>query len=163
MIRDWISDTLRSISRVSSIEKGVDDNGNIIAIYLKPMIEELRQLSKTPLDEKVDEDRFNLVRAQIVNAFDSESTKHLLDNMALLSCPDNSRLNNAIFPVKRDRVIEMELEGRFIPPCTRNVFLKIYSKADTQPYFWSKEDKVDYIREINRVFDEFKLEVRNEN
>lgn len=163
VIRDWISDTLRSISRVSSIEKGVDDNGNIIAINLKPMIEELQQLSKTPSDEKVDEDRFNLVRAQIVNAFDSESTKHLLDNMALLSCPDNSRLNNAIFPVKRDRVIEMELEGRFIPPCTRNVFLKIYSKADTQPYFWSKEDKVDYIREINRVFYEFKLEVRNEN
>lgn len=104
-----------------------------------------------------------MVRAKIVNAFDSESTKHLLDNMALLSCPDNSRLNNAIFPVKRDRVIEMELEGRFIPPCTRNVFLKIYSKADTQPYFWSKEDKNDYIREINRVFEDFKREVSHDN
>lgn len=163
VIRDWISDTLRSIRRISSIEKGIDDEGNIIVTNLKPMIEELLQLSKTPLDEKVDEDRFNLVRAQIVNAFDSESTKHLLDNMALLSCPDNSRLNNAIFPVKRDRVIEMELEGRFIPPCTRNVFLKIYSKADTQPYFWSKEDKIDYIREINRVFDDFKIEVSHDN
>ena len=163
VIRDWISDTLRSIGRISSIEKGFDDEGNIIVTPLKPLIEELLQLSKTPLDEKVDEDRFNLVRAKIVNAFDSESTKHLLDNMALLSCPDNSRLNNAIFPVKRDRVIEMELEGRFIPPCTRNVFLKIYSKADTQPYFWSKEDKIDYIREINRVFDDFKLEVSHDN
>lgn len=52
---------------------------------------------------------------------------------------------------------------RTVSPCTRNVFLKIYSKADTQPYFWSKEDKFDYIREINRVFDEFKLEVKNGN
>ena len=128
MIRDWISDTLCSISRVSSIEKGVDDNDNIIAIDLKPMIKELKQLSKTPSDEKVDADRFNLVRAKIVDAFDSESTKHLLDNMALLSCPDNSRLNNAIFPVKRDRVIEMELKGHFIPPALVMCFLRFTVK-----------------------------------
>ena len=155
--------TLNSIGRVTVIEKGVDENGNSVSVNIKPLVEELTRLSQTPIDEKIDNERFNLVRAQIVSAFDSESTKHLLDNMALLSCPDNSRLNNAIFPVKRDRVIEMELEGRFIPPCTRNVFLKIYSSADTQPYFWSKADKEDYVRDINRIFDDFKSSVANDN
>ena len=75
---------------------------------------------------------------------------------SLLSCPDNARLNNAIFPVKRDRIINMELEGKFIPPCTRNVFLKIYSKADSQPFFWSYEDKQNYVNEIKKVFNNFK-------
>lgn len=163
VIRVWINDTLNSISRVTVIEKGADENGNSVSVNIKPLVEELTRLSQTPIDEKIDNERFNLVRAQIVSAFDSESTKHLLDNMALLSCPDNSRLNNAIFPVKRDRVIEMELEGRFIPPCTRNVFLKIYSRADTQPYFWSKADKEDYVRNINRIFNDFKSSVANDN
>ena len=55
----------------------------------------------------------------------------------------------------------MEREGKFIPPCTRNVFLKIYSKADSQPYFWSYEDKMNYVDEIKKVFNKFKEEYGN--
>ncbi len=163
IIRDWINDTLRSIGHVSSIEKGKDENGDIICIDVKPLVEELADLSLTPQGKDIDVEKFNLLRAKIVNAFDSESTLHILDNMALLSCPDNAKLNNAIFPVKRDRIIEMELEGRFIPPCTRNVFLKMYSNADTQPYFWSKADKEQYVEEINKTFNDFKRSVANDN
>ena len=81
--------------------------------------------------------------------------------MALLSSPDNASLNNAIFPVTSDRIIQMEREGNFIPPCTRNVFLKIYSKADSQPYFWSYEDKYNYVNEIKNVFNKFKNDYAN--
>jgi hypothetical protein len=36
------------------------------------------------------------------------------------------------------------------------VFLKLYSKADNQPSFWSTRDKADYIEEIENVFNDFK-------
>ena len=107
---------------------------------------------------EIDIDEFNSLKDKIIDTFESESTKHELENMALLSRPANASLNNAIFPVKRDRIIQMEREGKFIPPCTRNVFLKIYSKADSQPYFWSYEDKMNYVDEIKKVFNKFKEE-----
>jgi len=150
IIREWISDTLNSISRITTINKSTTDDEDIVDI--SPLKSELREMSKSDNIDKYD---FNRVRERIIEAFDSHATMHALENMALLARPDNSSLNNAIFPVKRDRIIEMERQGRFIPPCTRNVFLKLYSKADSQPYFWSTSDKSDYIAEINRVFNQF--------
>lgn len=152
-IREWIEDTLSSIEHIDTIDKGVDENEQPCIIRMSDYTSELRSILKS---EKIDKDAFNSIRFRIVEAFDSDDTKHALENMALLSCPDNSRLNNAIFPVKRDRIIRMEREGSFIPPCTRNVFLKLYSNADNQPYFWSTRDKADYVAEIEKVFNDFK-------
>ena len=152
-IREWINDTLASIGHISEIDKGVNEDGEIQRVDIRPLIDELKTMS---VSDSIDKEAFNNLRARIVRDFESEGTKHELENMALLSRPDNSRLNNAIFPVKRDRIIQMEREGSFVPPCTRNVFLKLYSKADNQPYFWSKRDKEDYVAEIKKVFEEFK-------
>lgn len=152
-IREWIEDTLSSIEHIDTIDKGVDEKEQPWIIRMSDYTSELRSILKS---EKIDRDAFNSLRFRIVEAFDSDGTKHALENMALLSCPDNSRLNNAIFPVKRDRIIRMEREGSFIPPCTRNVFLKLYSNADSQPYFWSTRDKADYVTEIENVFNDFK-------
>ena len=153
VIKEWITDTLEAIKDINSIIKDEETEDGVVS--LAPLKEELASMSG---QENIDEEKFNLLRAKIVDAFESRSTKHLLDNMALLSCPDNAMLNNAIFPVKRNRIIAMEREGRFIPPCTRNVFLKLYSKSDSQPFFWSHADKVDYMEEIKRVFNNFKKE-----
>lgn len=165
VIKSWIDDTLASIEHVDTIVKPtkiVDDDGveKIDSVYidirgLKDQLQVLKQ------EEDIDIDEFNSLKERFIEAFESDSTKHELDNMALLSSPDNASLNNAIFPVKRDRIIQMEREGRFIPPCTRNVFLKIYSKADSQPYFWSYEDKYNYVNEIKNVFNKFKNEYAN--
>lgn len=165
VIKSWIDDTLASIEHVDTFKKPtkiVDDDGveKIDSVYidirgLKDQLQVLKQ------EEDIDIDEFNSLKERFIEAFESDSTKHELDNMALLSSPDNASLNNAIFPVKRDRIIQMEREGRFIPPCTRNVFLKIYSKADSQPYFWSYEDKYNYVNEIKNVFNKFKNEYAN--
>lgn len=152
-IREWIEDTLSSIEHIDTIDKGTSEDGQQILLNISEYKSELRSILTA---EKIDKDAFNSIRVRIIEAFESTGTKHAMENMALLSCPDNSRLNNAIFPVKRDRIIQMEREGSFIPPCTRNVFLKLYSKADNQPYFWSTRDKADYIAEIENVFSDFK-------
>lgn len=152
-IREWIEDTLSSVEHIDTVDKGTSEEGQSVIIDISDYKSKLRSILAS---EKIDKDVFNSIRVRIVEAFDSAGTQHELENMALLSCPDNSRLNNAIFPVKRDRIIKMEREGSFIPPCTRNVFLKLYSKADNQPYFWSTRDKADYVEEIENVFNDFK-------
>ncbi len=161
VIKSWIDDTLASIQHVDSIVKPTkkvgEDGVEKIVVDLTELKGQLQEM-KQKLDTDFDIDEFNSLKEKFIEAFESDSTKHELDNMALLSRPDNASLNNAIFPVKRDRIIQMEREGKFIPPCTRNVFLKIYSKADSQPYFWSYEDKQNYMNEIKNVFNKFKNE-----
>ena len=46
----------------------------------------------------------------------------------------------------------MDKEGKYIPICTRRVFMKYYSKSEeTQLNFWGKLDRDSYIEEINTV------------
>lgn len=165
VIKNWIDDTLTSIEHVDTVVKSIktvgDDGGELVESVSVDLTDLKNQLQEMKERTDIDTEEFNVLKENIIEVFESNSTKHELDNMALLSCSDNASLNNAIFPVKRDRIIQMEREGKFIPPCTRNVFLKIYSKADSQPYFWSYEDKLNYVNEIKNVFNKFKNEYAN--
>ena len=80
---------------------------------------------------------------------------HTIDNLALLSTKNNSSLNNNIFPIKRDIIIQKDKEGEFIPICTKNVFLKYYSKEISKLYFWQEKDREEYISEIKNVLKKF--------
>jgi hypothetical protein len=53
--------------------------------------------------------------------------------------------------IKRNIIIDREKKGSFIPICTRNVFLKYYSKNASQLYFWEQSDKEDYYNSIITV------------
>ena len=52
---------------------------------------------------------------------------HSLSNLALVASGHNSALNNAVFEVKRRRILELDRQGAYIPICTRQVFLKYYT------------------------------------
>lgn len=71
---------------------------------------------------------------------------HSISNLALLPSHANSALSNAVFEVKRQKIIEMDKQGAYIPVCTRHVFLKYFSGADAQQiHFWSLRDRESYL------------------
>ncbi|MGP1576558.1 MAG: DUF262 domain-containing protein [Treponema sp.] len=78
-----------------------------------------------------------------------------IDNLALLSSVDNSSLSNNIFPIKRDKIIELDSKGAFIPLCTKNVFLKYYSKDVTQNVIWTQKDREAYLSAIKDTLFEY--------
>lgn len=83
---------------------------------------------------------------------------HSIANLALLSHGANAALNNAVFEVKRHKVLEMDRRGDYIPPATRNVFLKYYAPADgLQPHFWSMADKQAYLDAIKKELKDYLL------
>ena len=154
-IRKWLEDTYDAIQSINTIEKEVkktDENGNdyyeieILKID-SPLKNEVHELL---VAEKIDPNTFNILKNKLINIFESESI-HELDNLALLSKKDNSALNNSIFPVKRNKIIQMEKEGKYIPITTRNLFFKYYNDADMQPFYWSKSDKKKYIKNIEDI------------
>ena len=151
-MKKWIEDTYKAIEHIQNFERIVtkkDDNNEYYEEIEKVEVSEdikLKMLEMINSDNIIPEN-FNLLKSQLTIMFDSESV-HVLDNLALLSRKHNSSLNNAIFPVKRNRIIELQKEGKYVPLTTMNVFLKYYSKSDLQPFYWSKADKEIYFNEI---------------
>jgi hypothetical protein len=79
----------------------------------------------------------------------AEVDVHSISNLALLDAGTNSALSNGVFEVKRREVLDRDREGRFIPPCTRNVFLKYYTRAAGQQlHFWGPADREGYLDAI---------------
>ena len=146
-IRKWLEDTyeaIKDIKRIiidSSEDQSQESNHFLNNEQFKSRILELLS------HDKIDENHFNQLKNDLIKIFDSESV-HVLDNLALLSTRQNSTLNNAIFPVKRNKIIQLEKEGKYIPITTKNVFLKYYTDSDLQPYYWSKADKQNYYNDI---------------
>jgi Protein of unknown function (DUF1524) len=74
---------------------------------------------------------------------------HAISNLALLDRDDNSALNNGAFEVKRRAIIKLDMAGSYIPVCTRNVFLKYYTRAQGQQlHFWGALDREGYLKNL---------------
>lgn len=76
---------------------------------------------------------------------------HSIENMALLSKNDNSKLNNGLFPVKRERIIELEKNGAFIPIATKKVFQKYFEGCTKQLSKWEEKDRNAYLKNIKET------------
>lgn len=96
-------------------------------------------------------DAFELLAPEVLAALaptgdGAHDAVHAITNLALLAADDNSALGNAAFEVKRRQVIELDRRGAFVPPCTRQVFLKYFTDADAQQvHFWSEDDRRAYL------------------
>ncbi|SFN95760.1 DUF262 domain-containing protein [Proteiniclasticum ruminis] len=136
----------------------VDFQNQIEDIQLK---EQLRKLESEILEvnyEVLNWDKFMLLANRIGIFFSEKETiysdeMHGLSNLALLGQAENSALNNGVFELKRRTIISMDKDGKYIPICTKRVFLKYYNKNATQGnyYFWSYEDRKNYLEEIKAV------------
>ena len=141
-----LKDIKRGLQENSTEKKDIDD-----------LLKEMNLVVSHIEDKKYKgsiRDEFNLVSSAVINFLsdgDDKSQMHTLSNMALLTVGENAALNNSTFDVKRMKTIEMDKEGDYIPPCTKNVFLKYYSSSDTKLHFWSEEDRKEYINAINNV------------
>ncbi|MEK5489821.1 DUF262 domain-containing protein [Paenibacillus sp. FSL R7-0297] len=76
-------------------------------------------------------------------------------NLALLDCHTNRSYKEAQFLDKRKIIIERESKGLFVPLCTKNVFLKVYSKNLDDMDVWHEKDKAEYVSAVNQTLNTF--------
>ena len=109
--------------------------------------------------KNLNRERFQELFDKVINSLGLEQNTeyiHSLSNMALLGRDENSALNNSTFDVKRDKILEMDKRGDYIPICTRRVFLKYYTQsAHNQIHFWGEEDRKDYRAAMNAILKPF--------
>lgn len=102
----------------------------------------------------------------------SINEKDKLWNFTLLDFSTNRSYGNSIFPVKRrvvigkdqgknisidDELNVIESDGAiaFIPPCTKNLFLKYYNPTTNNLREWDRNDAVAYLNNIKTVLIDF--------
>lgn len=113
---------------------------------------------------RIDASTFRALQQEIVEAFAGTEGNglgddvHRLPNLALLSRGVNSALGNSVFEVKRREILRRDRAGQYIPPCTRNVFLKYYTDgAYQQLHVWGPQDRAAYFGEMVRILSPFLL------
>lgn len=101
----------------------------------------------------------------------NDAEKNQIWNFCLLNASTNRSYGNAIFPVKRQTIIEKDQginSGQddnkqtskknviaFVPPVTKNVFLKYYTKSNVQFRTWNKSDAEAYRDNIYTTLEKF--------
>jgi hypothetical protein len=108
------------------------------------------------IDQKPFETLVNDVYAAIKKLSDADDTNiHSISNLCLIDSYTNSQLNNSVFDVKREIIKERELKGHYIPICTRNVFMKSYTKYSLNNAYWTPDDRKGYLESIKQAYDYF--------
>lgn len=72
-----------------------------------------------------------------------------IGNLTLLDSKTNRSYKESSFDIKRKIIIDREAKGLFVPLCTKNVFLKVYSDDLSNMSQWTDQDKEDYKKAIN--------------
>lgn len=144
-IKQWLNDAFKQLTLVKPTKKERKE----IKDDLINEINDLLKLSQI----KRDNPEFFRLQNSIFDFFGE--TVHTLDNLALLSSSINSSLSNNIFPLKREILINKDKNGEFVPLCTKNVFLKYYSRNIQDLFFWSNNDRKDYLKEIKSTIKNF--------
>lgn len=108
-------------------------------------------------ETKIDDAEFTALYQDVYEYFVGEDVPWMdeLGNLALLDAATNRSYKNALFPVKRARIIQNDMCGIFVPICTKNVFLKFYSQISSDLRFWKKSDADDYSTAIAKILVDF--------
>ena len=142
-IKEWLEAHIQSLRSIGQQES-----------LINAMQTLLQTIAENPKTARVTSE-FEQLQPLVVEALSpqGEDTEyiHLLSNMALLSVPQNSAINNYTFDAKRNIIIEMDKKGKYIPFCTKMVFLKYYSSRETNLHFWSQTDRTTYRKAMDEV------------
>ncbi len=111
---------------------------------------------------------------------DPEKEKNMIWNFVLLDYKTNRSYGNAIFPAKRRIIIgkdqgkKININGNltesvgsekiaFVPPVTKNVFLKYYNTSVDDLRTWNKTDAQSYMDNISATLSEFGVKFNEKN
>jgi hypothetical protein len=111
------------------------------------------------INNKSNSKQFVDLKIKIIEKLDesenNEEVKNSIGNLTLLDSQTNRGYGNALFPTKRRIIIEKDTNGKFIPICTKNVFLKYFDKRGYSRTQWTAEDIDNYQSHIGLILEDF--------
>lgn len=114
-----------------------------IEAKLRSDLRDFVSLTQKEATDKVFDDLYERVLV-VFRENDEDIADNGISNLTLLDQNTNRSYQNAVFAVKRQRLLFLDQSGVFVPLCTRNVFLKCYSPQVDNVMFWGKQDREAY-------------------
>ncbi len=148
----WLNGIVQYIE--NELEKG-GIASSINADQLEKILTYAREiLSENTFNSEAFESIFNQVYSLYMPDGNDE-TNHSVGNLTLLDSSTNRSYQNAIFPIKRNRIIALDKTATFIPVCTKNAFLKYYSERVESMMFWYSQDSESHQRAMVELLTTF--------
>jgi len=148
---DWSKDVLEYFT-------GVND-------YTKVSLDEFSEskqkiisgLCQILAEDKIDDAKFKKLYDTVASEFKEGAAEwtQSIGNLALLDSSTNRSYKNAMFPIKRKRIIYNDERGVFVPICTKNAFLKYYSTNLGEVMYWQEADARDYLAAMKHVLKKY--------
>lgn len=111
-------------------------------------------------EKEVNEIEFADLREQVQKNLGEEEDEYSqsIGNLCLLDAKTNRSYQNALFPVKRAKIVERETRGQYVFPGTKLAFMKFFAEAKTERVtVWSHNDKVAFEKHIYTTIKDFLL------
>ena len=145
-------------NRITWLEDHIKSLRNTDETYFKEEILKMEELSAR--SEKITDKEFIDIETEVFKKINEHpelknEKADSISNLCLLDKKTNSTLNNSVFDVKREKIKKCEIEGNYIPICTRNVFLKAYTNFPKTNAYWGRDDRKDYFLNIKKTYDRF--------
>lgn len=113
-------------------------------------------LEKT-IKSELNEEEYNKLYQGINEQFKEKNppSGNNIYNLVLLDAGTNRAYKNVFFPVKRMHIMKRDMKGEFIPICTKNVFMKAYSRRFDKIMYWEKSDAEDYLKALKDCLSDY--------
>ncbi|MGP5437398.1 GmrSD restriction endonuclease domain-containing protein [Psychrobacter alimentarius] len=149
----WLEQIIDYISDDDTLdqEKRLSDKQSIEAQLIK---EQATSLNRSSFKYSQFEELYQRV-TQFYNPSSDDEVDNSIGNLTLLDSGTNRSYKNAIFPIKRKCIIKLDKQATYVPLCTKNVFLKYYSKNVDEMLFWKDKDSSDYQQAMINTFTYF--------
>ncbi|MFW5871941.1 MAG: DUF262 domain-containing protein [bacterium] len=167
----------------NSLEDEKEQKEWLKAAYIGVSNEELKGKIKSFINQEEEaKPTFEKLQEEITNSSEdsklNDEDKNKIWNFCLLDESTNKSYGNSIFSAKRRAIIGKD-QGKkiwvddelntnedsgqiaFIPPCTKNAFMKYYNASTNNLRVWNKEDAQAYKANIKDVLKEFLLKTEN--
>lgn len=174
--KEWLKCVLVMFPEETEDKKDSNDKNKDLKEKIKTFIKEIEN-SENNKETDSKKPGFEDLKKKIISQGNSQNRlsdaeKNMVWNFTLLDSHTNRSYGNSIFPVKRrviigkDQGIRYEVDENlevkettgkiaFIPPVTKNVFLKYYNPNVNNLKEWTKEDATAYKKNILDTLKEF--------
>lgn len=159
--QEWFEENHKALERLHNRLREDSDLTQLYDYFNKEFSRFLHNKDKYTFND------FNQVFDRVLGYFNELSKQegtptviHGISNMALLDGEINTSIGNSVFEVKRQMIMDADANGKYIPVCTRKVFLKYFNKDDQnftvqQNFYWSENDRKHYEEDIKRVLKQY--------
>ena len=163
-LKEWLMSSLIIIDDNSELKENIEK-------YLKMQDNNNNGNKNDDNKELLDKIKI-MIQSLNKNPLNEGYEKNNIGNFVLLDSSTNRGYGNAIFAAKRRfilgkdqgkkitfddnfKILEKDGEIAFVPPCTKNVFLKYYNPLPNNLLEWDNNDATAYLKNIKTVLSKF--------